>query len=94
MTTVGRITHSPDFKTPQQPLPESAQRALAKAAASMTAITPVAHVHITGRNATVTFQLDSDILPACQDQATAMGLSLADFLQTAVNDALRNYIGA
>ena len=60
----------------------------------LTAAKPVAHVHEVGRNATVTFQLDPDILPACKDQATSMGLSLADFLQQALNDALRNYVGA
>ncbi len=53
----------------------------------------IARVHKTGLNATVTFQLDQDMLLAAEDQATSQGLSLADWLQQALNDALRSYLG-
>lgn len=54
---------------------------------------PVALVHRIGPNATVTFQLNRDLILPAEDQATAQGLSLADWLQVALNDALRSYLG-
>lgn len=46
-----------------------------------------------GRQATVTFRLDPDMLGACEDQAQNMGISLAVWMESMLNEALKSYLG-
>jgi hypothetical protein len=41
----------------------------------------------------VTITVDSDLLPACQDQAQAMAVSFEEWVQRAANDGLRQMLG-